>query len=125
MYSLKVLWLLSTDPTVWLWCAADVVLSISKYLQSLSIIEFLYSVPMSILNVLIGPYFRIKDSNIAFAIVVALLLATGMATKYFVRSHIKVTTYSLPFSVPGNGRIVSTITLSKALDRVSVMVNGV
>jgi len=50
----------------------------------------------------------------AFATVFALVLAIGMATKYFVRSHISVTAYSLPLSDFGSGPIVSTITLSKA-----------
>jgi len=48
---------------------------------------------MSVMNVFIGPYFRIKDSNIAFATVFALLSGIGMATNYIVKSHISVTVY--------------------------------
>jgi len=48
-----------------------------------------------------------------------------MATKYLVKSHIRVTAYSLPFSDFGSGPIVSTISLSKALIGVSVIINGV
>jgi len=51
------------------------------------------------MNVFIGPYFSIKFSNIAFAIVFALLFTTGMSTRYFVKSHISVTMYSLPYSI--------------------------
>jgi len=61
----------------------------------------------------------------AFATVFALVLAIGMATKYFVRSHISVTAYSLPLSDFGSGPIVSTITLSKAFIGMSVIVIGV
>jgi len=84
-------------------------------------IEFLYSVPMSEMNVFIGPYLNIKDSKIVFATVLALLLAIGMATKYFVRSHISVTAYSLPLSDFGSVPIVPTITLSKAIIGMSVI----
>ncbi len=65
MNSLKVLWLLSTVPTFWWWCAVDVTFLIFKFLLSSSIIEFSYSVPMSVMIVFIGPYFRIKSLNIA------------------------------------------------------------
>jgi len=76
---------------------------------------------MSIMNIFIGPYFRINDSKIALATV----FGTGVATKYLVRSHIRVTAYSLPFSDFGSAPIVSPITLSKAFIGVSVIINGV
>jgi len=80
---------------------------------------------MSVINVFIGPYFRIKSSNIAFATVFALLFWIGIATRYLVKSQIRVTAYSFPYSDLGRGPIVSTITLSKAICGVSVIVNGV
>jgi len=69
---------------------------IFKFLHGCSIKEFLYSVPMSVMNVLIGPYFRKNSSNIVFATVFEFLFGTGMATTYFERSHINVTAYSFP-----------------------------
>ena len=75
---------------------------------------------MSEMNVFIGPNLSMKFSNIAFATLLALLLFIGMATKYFVRSHINVTMYSLPFSDLGSGPTVSsTITILKAFTGVS------
>jgi len=75
------------------------------------------------MNVFIGPYFRINDSKIALATVFVFLFGTGMATKFLVRSHFRVTAYSLPVSDFGSGPIVSTITLSKAFIGVSVIIN--
>ena len=40
---------------------------------------------MSEMNVFIGLYLRINDSNIAFATIATLLFAIGIATKYLVR----------------------------------------
>jgi len=77
------------------------------------------------MNDFIGPNLNIKDSKIAFATVFALLLAIGMATKYFVKSHVSVIAYSLPLSYFGIGPIVSTMTLSKAFIGMSVNVIGV
>jgi len=68
---------------------------------------------MSVMNVFIGPFFRIKDSNV------------GMATRYFVKSQISVTAYSFSRSALGNGPIVFTNTLSYALKGVYVIVKGV
>ena len=65
---------------------------------------------MSEMNVFIGPYLRINYSSIAFATVAALLFAKGIATKYLVRSYIRGTAYSLPFSDFGSGPILSSIT---------------
>jgi len=96
MNSFSVLWLRSTVPTVWWWCAVEVMFLICKYLHRSSIIEFLYSVPMSVMNVFIGPYFRIKSSNIAFATVFALLFGIGIATKYLVKSQMSFTAYCWP-----------------------------
>jgi len=45
--------------------------------------------------------------------------------RYFVKSQINVTAYSFPVSDLGSEPTVSTITLSKALCGVSVIVNGV
>jgi len=73
------------------------------------------------MNVFIGQYFRTKDSKIALATVFAFLIGTGMTTKYLVKSHIRVTAYSLPFSDFGSGPKVS---LSKAFIGVSVIING-
>jgi len=61
---------------------------------------------MSEMNVFIGPYINIKDSKIALATVIALLLAIGMASKYFVRSHMSVTAYSLPISDFGSDQFI-------------------
>jgi len=80
---------------------------------------------MSVMNVFIGPYFRIKSSNIAFATVFALLLGIGIGTRYLVKSQMSVTAYSFPLLDFGSGPIVSTITISKALCGVSVIVSGV
>jgi len=60
--------------------------------------EFLYSVVMSVMNVFIGSYFRTKSSNIALAIVFALLFSIGIATRYLVKSQIRVPAYSFPGS---------------------------
>jgi len=108
-------------PTVWWWCAVEVMFLICKYLHRSSIIEFLYSVPMSV----IGPYFRIKSSNTTFATVFALLFCIGIATRYLVKSQMSVTAYSIPLLDFGSGPIVFTITISKALCGVSVIVSGV
>jgi len=51
-----------------------------------SIFQFVYSFPMSVMNVFIGPYFRIKFSNIALATVFALLSGIGIVTRYFFKS---------------------------------------
>jgi len=99
--------------------------SIFIFLHKSSIIEFLYSVPMSVMNVFIGSYFRIKFSNIALATVFALLSGIGIVARHFVKSQINVTAYSFPVSDLGSGPIVSTMNLSKALCWVSVIVNGV
>jgi len=103
----------------------DVIFLIFKYLHKSFKIEFVYSDPMSKMNVFIGPYLNIKDSKIAFATVLVLLLAIEMTIKYFVKSHISVTAYSLLLSDFGSGPIVSTIPLSKAFIRMSVIVTGV
>lgn len=83
------------------------------------------SVPMSVMNVFIGPYFRIKDSNIALATVFAFLF--GMVWLLSILScHIWEWLHicTLPFSDFGSGPIVST-TLSYACSSVSFIVIGV
>jgi len=52
------------------------------------------NVPISFVNVFIGPYFRMKDSNTALATVFAFLFGIGMPSKYFVRSHMRICSHS-------------------------------
>lgn len=76
------------------------------------------------MNVFIGPYFNTNDSNISLDTVLALLSATGIVTKYLVRSHILVVAYSLPSTERGNGPTVSIRTVSKAVIGVCVTIIG-
>jgi len=58
---------------------------------------------MFLMNVFIGPYFRIQFSNIAWATVFALLSGICIVRRYFVKPHINVTAYSFPVSDLGSG----------------------
>jgi len=64
-YDFFLRFLLSDGGVRWMLCF--------KFLHKSSIIEFLYSVPISIVNVFIGPYYRIQFSNKALAKVFGLL----------------------------------------------------
>lgn len=107
-----------------MWYAVDVALSIFRVTQSSWRTWLIYSVPISVSILPIGPYVSTKCSIIALATTFALLFGTGMATKYLVRSQIIVTAYSLPLFDLGNGPIVSTRTMSNGLAGVGVKTKG-
>jgi len=91
----------------------EVKLSVFKFLHKSSIIEFFFSFPMSVMNVFIGPYFRIKCSSIALSTVFALWFGKGIVTRYFVKSQINVTAYSFPSSNLGMDLLCPQISYRK------------
>lgn len=123
-YSFNTLCVLSIPPKVWWWCGVLKLCWVFVSLQSSRTISLRYSVPQSVKIDFGVPEIKINSSKIAFAIVFASLLATGIATNYFVKSQISVIAYSFLQNDFWKGPIVSISTTSNGFWGVGVIFIG-